>query len=168
MVNNMETMNIQEIARNNFKQRNDWLGRKWLGERVPVTCFLTAIKKASEAHRIALQYVPTKAHPFPPRPGRCAHRLRIQFGIPCWCEILKNILPTDEGEEDNKGEIKPLTKLDFHPKWHLERSLVMDGPDLPIEAPAIVDTQRGRPKNGPVTHSHLPRPWMTDDVAHSH
>lgn len=109
MVTNMEIVYVQTIACDNFKQRTDWMGRKWLGD-VPVTCSIAAIKKLSDAYREAFKYLPTMAYPFPPRKPQCLHGLRNQHGLPCWCEIYKNIEPTEE-----KPDIKLLQKSDLHP-----------------------------------------------------
>ncbi|CAJ2508722.1 Uu.00g137480.m01.CDS01 [Anthostomella pinea] len=74
MVSHIEIKHKQAIAHDNFKQRNDYLGRKWLSN-VTLYCSITSIKMIVTSYYRALEYAPTASRPDPPRAPPCSHSM---------------------------------------------------------------------------------------------
>ncbi|KAG6019067.1 hypothetical protein E4U40_007465 [Claviceps sp. LM458 group G5] len=120
----------QEAARQEAKQRREYIGQLWLGQ-LTTTITYKAIDLLAKQHRIAMAALPSSNREVVPLEP-CSHRFTQVYGLPCSHVIFQRLAAEE-----------PLRVDDVHPRWLLRKPLHVDEPLLLINDPDIVQTNRG-------------------------
>ncbi|KAG6299332.1 hypothetical protein E4U44_000844 [Claviceps purpurea] len=143
MITKKERDYTQEAARQEAKQRREYMGQLWLGQ-LTTTITYKAINLLVKQHRIAMAALPSSNREVVPLEP-CSHRFTQVYGLPCSHVILQRLV-ADE----------PLRVDDVHHRWLLRKPLHVDEPLLLVNNPDIVQTNRGRPASNHPTVSNQP------------
>ncbi|KJZ69123.1 hypothetical protein HIM_11491 [Hirsutella minnesotensis 3608] len=133
MIENKDRHYVTEAARQQMRQRQEYLGQQWLG-RLNVEISYYGIELLARQHCWATAAMPSASRAAVPLRA-CTGQFTQQYGLPCAHTILQRL------EADSV-----LAKEDVHPRWWLEKPLDLEEPLLRIRDPDVVENLRGRPR----------------------
>ena len=125
--------------------KREYIGQKWLGD-APLEISDKGMKKITKQYWIMLGAVPTARNPTPAPLNACTGQFTAQYGMPCSHQLFDRYMDGRIRLERGQEGKLVLNKLDFHPYWWLERSLLDEDKYLRYHEFDRVTGLRGRPR----------------------
>ncbi|KAI1823717.1 hypothetical protein F4861DRAFT_305667 [Xylaria intraflava] len=134
------------LSRSRNRVRFEFLRAEWLGE-LPLRCTTLALDILKDQYRRAAGHLAQPGNPIPrPIPNNHVCTMPIQYGLPCFCQIYRNIELTAD-----HPRITALRIDEIDPFWYTGVDMGEEDPLLRVREPHIAQVRGRPPQNSAVT-----------------